>query len=254
MPSLERTGAGPRPGDGPDDPIASAPMADLLEYFAYETDGPVATITFNRPERRNGINGTMLAELHDLLHRARHDRELRALILTGTGNSFCAGAEPAAVAERSKAKVTSGGAGGPREIGRVFDTLAHLDLMTIGALNGHAVGGGWSLALAVDYAVAVPEAEFWVPEVDLGVPFRGLPAIAIASRMGPWLAKEATILCRRFSAQELCDLRVINRVVPAAELMDVARAVAAEFASKVPRAASATKRDVNAVFFGTKHY
>ena len=81
------------------------------------------------------------------------------------------------------------------------------------AVNGHAIGGGWSLALAGDYCLAVPSAEFWVPEVDLGVPFRGLSSFALTHRMGPWLAKEAVILCRRFGAEELRQLGVINRVV-----------------------------------------
>ena len=142
----------------------------------------------------------------------------------------------------------------PRVVGRVFDTLAHLDIMTIGAINGDAVGAGWSFALAVDYAVAVPSARFWVPEVDFGVAFRGLSSFALTTRMGPWLAKEAAILCRKFSAQELCDLRVINQVVEPSQLMDVARAKAEEYASKAPKAAAGTKRDINLMVYGPRHY
>ena len=64
----------------------------------------------------------------------------------------------------------------PRLLGRAFDVLAHLDQITIGAINGYAVGGGWSFVLAFDFAIAVEGAEFWVPEVDLDVPYRGAPA------------------------------------------------------------------------------
>jgi enoyl-CoA hydratase/carnithine racemase len=223
-------------------------------HFLLETDGPVTTLTFNRPERRNGLNAAVLAELESLLGRIRDDRRTRALVLTGAGTVFCAGAEPASVSERAGRGDLSGGASGPRVIGRVFDLLAHLEVMTVAAVNGHAIGGGWSLALAADHCIAVPGAEFWVPEVDLGVPFRGLPSFALTQRMGPWLAKEATILCRRFGAEELRQLGVVNRVVPAGQLMDEARAVAARFAAQPAKAANATKRDVNAVVYGVRHY
>ena len=144
--------------------------------------------------------------------------------------------------------------GGPRMIGRIFDQLAHLETMTVVAVNGHAIGGGWSLALAADYCLAVPGAHFWVPEVDLGVPFRGLSSFALTHRMGPWLAKEAVILCRHFTAEELLALGVINRVVEPAHLMDEAKMIADRFAAKPTKAAINTKRDVNAVIYGPRHY
>jgi enoyl-CoA hydratase len=72
--------------------------------------------------------------------------------------------------------------------------------------------------------------------------------------MGPWLAKEAVILCRRFSAEELCALGVVNRVVEPERLMDEARDVAARFAALPAKAAVNTKRDVNAVIYGPRHY
>ncbi len=122
-------------------------------------------------------------------------------------------------------------------IGRIFDQLAHLETMTVVAVNRHAVGGGWSLALAADYCLAVPAAQFWVPEVDLGVPFRGLSSFAPTHRLGPWLAKEAVILCRRFSAEVLCSLGVINRVVGPDQLLDEARTIAARFAAQPAKSA-----------------
>ncbi|MPY92722.1 MAG: hypothetical protein GEV08_06505 [Acidimicrobiia bacterium] len=232
------------------------PEPDLSSpaFFVLESDGPVTTLTFNRPERRNGLNSAVLGELEELLGRIRDDRRTRALILTGSGPAFCAGAEPAAVAERAGQGDMSGGRGGPRVIGRVFDILAHLDVMTVAAVNGHAVGGGWSLALAADYCLAVPDAEFWVPEVDLGVPFRGLPSFALTHRLGPWLTKEAVILCRRFGADELRQLGVVNQVVDPDQLMVEARRIAQKYAAQPAKAANATKRDVNAVVYGPRHY
>jgi enoyl-CoA hydratase/carnithine racemase len=225
----------------------------MPEHFLIDRDGPLTTITFNRPEKRNGLNGEVLTELEQLLFEVRDDRSTRALILTGAGSVFCAGADPTAVTSRGGGS-PSGPPANPRVIGRIFDVIAHLDVMTVGAINGHAIGGGWSFALAVDYCLAVPGARFWVPEVDLGVPFRGLSSFALAARMGPWLAKEAAILCRQFTAEELRDLRVVNRVVPPDELMSAARTIALEFAAKAPKAATGTKRDINSVVYGPRHY
>jgi enoyl-CoA hydratase/carnithine racemase len=136
----------------------------------------------------------------------------------------------------------------------VVDLLAHLDALTVGAINGYAIGGGWSLALAFDFAIAVEGAEFWVPEVDMGVPYRGVPAQLLALRMGPWAAKEATILCRHFTAEELAAMRVINRVVKARELMPAARELARTLAAKPAGAVAPSKRDINALFFGARQY
>jgi enoyl-CoA hydratase len=224
-------------------------------HFLVEVDGPVMTVTFNRPERRNGLNGAVLGELEAIVHHVRDRSDVRALILTGAGTVFCAGAEPTEVSDRAgKGDMAGNARGGPRMIGRIFDQLAHLEVMTVVAVNGHAIGGGWSIALAGDHCLAVPAAQFWVPEVDLGVPFRGLSSFALTHRMGPWLAKEAVILCRRFSADELCALGVVNRVVEPDRLMEEARAVAARFAAQPAKAAVNTKRDVNAVVYGPRHY
>jgi enoyl-CoA hydratase/carnithine racemase len=225
-----------------------------LDHFAVESDGPVMTVTFNRPEHRNGLNRVVMLELEAIIHHVRDSGQTRALILTGAGTVFCAGAEPTSVSRQAEAGDMSGSTGGPRMIGRIFDQLAHLETMTVVALNGHAIGGGWSLALAADYCLAVPGAHFWVPEVDLGVPFRGLSSFALTHRMGPWLAKEAVILCRRFTAEELLALGVINRVVEPAHLMDEAKMIADRFAAQPTKAAINTKRDVNAVIYGPRHY
>ncbi len=232
------------------------PLSDLPppEHFTLESDGAVATLTLNRPERRNGLNAAVLRELELLLRRIAEDGDTRALVITGAGTVFCAGAEPTSVTERAGRGDLSGGRGGPRVIGRIFDTLAHLDVMTVAAVNGHAVGGGWSLALAADHCLAVPTAEFWVPEVDLGVPFRGLPSFALTQRLGPWLAKEAVILCRHFGAEELHRLGVVNRVVPPDQLLAEARSVAERFAAQPAKAANVTKRDVNAAVYGPRHH
>jgi enoyl-CoA hydratase/carnithine racemase len=224
-----------------------------LEHFLLEEDGAVATLTFNRPERRNGLNAAVLRELEAALCHLRDGGAVRALILTGNGPAFCAGAEPAAVASASPSQHRQATGSGPRVIGRVFELLAHLEIFTVAAVNGAAVGGGWTLALATDHCLAVPGALFWVPEVELGAPFRGSPVFALTARMGPWLAKEAAILCRRFSAEELAALGIVNAVVPADSLLRDARAVADRFVALPRSAAVSTKRDINAHIYGPRH-
>lgn len=233
-------------------------MNSELEYLQYDCDGAIATITFNRPERRNGLDPTVMREFETLVHRVRNDTDVQVVIFTGTGNSFCAGADLAYArrpgSDQDKAKAIAAMNQVPRIIGRVFDVIVSMDAISIGAINGHAIGGGWSIALAFDHVLSVPEAEYWVPEVDLGVPFRGLANITLTERLGPALAKEACILCRHFSAEELLNLRVINEIVSADELQTRAREVAELYASKSPKAAVATKRDINSVIYGQRHY
>jgi enoyl-CoA hydratase/carnithine racemase len=225
--------------------------------FIFEKNGPITTITFSRPERRNCLNEEVIFDFENLLHSVRDDRETRALIVTGTGTAFCSGADLSVLKNaenREQQPVFSKQAGKrmPRLIGRVFDVLANLDLVTIGAINGYAVGGGWSWALAFDFCLAVETAEFWVPEVDMQVPYRGAPAKVLAARLGPWRAKEAILMCRHYKAAELLALGVINRIVKPEELMPAAQELARTMASKPAEAIANSKRDINAVFFGQR--
>ncbi len=225
--------------------------------FIFEKQGPITTITFSRPERRNCLNEEVIFDFEKLLHIVRDDRETRALIVTGTGAAFCSGADVSALKaseDREQQRVFSKQAGKrmPRLIGRVFDVLANLDAVTIGAINGYAVGGGWSFALAFDFCLAVEGAEFWVPEVDMGVPYRGAPAKVLAARLGPWRAKEAILMCRHYKAAELLALGVINQVVKPNELMPAAQELARTMVAKPAEAIANSKRDINAMFFGQR--
>jgi len=231
----------------------------MLENFLFEHDGPVATITFNRPERRNCMNREVMREFEDLIHQVRDGRETRVLIVTGTGAAFSAGADLSAAKGVSDPKeqqrlFAARNKGLPRIIGRVFDTVMRLDCMTVGAINGFAVGGGWALAAAFDFVVAAENAQFWVPEVELAVPFGRGPAGVMAARMGPWRAKEAMIMCRHYSARELFDMGMVNKVVKPAELMPAAQELAQALLKMPAKAATATKHIVDKLFVGPRLY
>jgi enoyl-CoA hydratase/carnithine racemase len=229
----------------------------MADNFIVEHDGPITTITFNRPEKRNCLDESVILDFEEHLHDVRDDRSCRVLIVTGKGTAFCAGADQSMFkassnvddAERRR-RMGEFGKRWPRLIGRTFDVLAHLDQITIGAINGYAVGGGWSFVLAFDFAIAVEGAEFWVPEVDLDVPYRGAPAAVLAARLGPWRAKEAILLCRHYKAEELLPMGALNRVVKRDELMPAARDLAKTMAAKPREALASSKRDINEVFFG----
>ena len=110
------------------------------------------------------------------------------------------------------------------------------------------------MRLAFDFAISVEGAEFWVPEVDLDVPFRGAPANVLAAALGPWRAKEAILMCRHYRAEELLAMGVLNRVVKTEDLMPAALELAKTMAAKSPEAIAASKRGINAVFFGQRQF
>jgi enoyl-CoA hydratase len=227
----------------------------MPDHFILEKEGRIATLTFNRPEKRNPLNEEIVLEFESLLHQIRDDKDIRVLIFTGTGNTFSAGADLSQVkgvtdpAERQRIFAPLGKRR-VRLIGRVLHTLVNLEQVTIAAINGYAAGGGWSLALGCDLRVAAEEAEFWFPEVDLGVPLSPASTSLLAAHVGPALAKEIIITCRRFKAAELLPLGILNRVVKKADLMPTVRELAQGLANKNPTAVMVSKATVNALALG----
>jgi enoyl-CoA hydratase/carnithine racemase len=232
----------------------------MSENFLIETDGPITTITFNRPERRNCMTRDVMLEFEQLvLHVRDGGSATRVLIVTGTGAAFSAGADTSGakgIADpREQIKIFGErNKGLPRIIGRVFDTILRLDALTIGAVNGFAVGGGWALAAAMDFVIASETAEFWVPEVELGVPFSGGPAEVIARRVGPWRAKEIMIVCRHYMARELFEMGMVNKVVKPADLMTATQEFAQTLLNLPRKAATATKHVIDGVSASPRLY
>lgn len=224
----------------------------MPEHFVLEKEGRIATLTFNRPEKRNPLNEEIVLEFESLLHQIRDDKDIRVLIFTGSGNTFSAGADLSQMkgitdpAERQRIFAPLGKRR-VRLIARALHTLVNLEQVTIAAINGYAAGGGWSLALGCDLRIAVEEAEFWFPEVDLGVPLSPASTSLLAAHVGPALAKEIIITCRRFKAAELLPLGILNRIVKKADLMPAARALAQSIAQKNPTAVMASKATINAL-------
>jgi enoyl-CoA hydratase/carnithine racemase len=114
-------------------------------------------------------------------------------------------------------------------------------------INGHAVGGGWGLTLACDFRIAAAEAEFWIPEVDLGVPLGVASTTRFVRMVGPARAKEIIMECRRYTAAEAQALGLLTRVVPRAELDKAVRAFAERLLAKPFRPLTEMKARINAI-------
>jgi enoyl-CoA hydratase/carnithine racemase len=167
----------------------------MYQNFLVDRDDKIALVTLNRPEKRNPINEEMLSEFEQIVMSLRDDASSRAVILTGTGNSVCAGADLSMVkgvtdpAERQRLFALARNHR-VRLIGRTFPLFENLEQVSIAAINGYAIGGGWGLALACDFRLAVPGAQFWLPEVDLGVPLGVGTTSRLVSMVGIARAKE----------------------------------------------------------------
>ena len=205
-------------------------------------DGPLATITLNRPDKLNAINAELMSALGDaVLGLDRDAPEVRACILTGAGDkAFAAGADIAAMSELSSADARKFA-----ELGhRVGAAIEQARFPVIGAVNGFALGGGCELALTCDFLYASDKAKFGQPEVNLGV----MPGFGgtqrLARRVGISRARELCFTGDVIDANEALRIGLVNAVVPHAELMTKARETATKIASKGPLAVAQCKRTI----------
>jgi enoyl-CoA hydratase len=225
----------------------------MSNYFKLAKEDGVALLTFDRNEKRNPFNEESIGELEANLLALRDDRATHVLVITGAGNTFSAGADLTLMkgvtdtAERQRifASVVPERR---RLVRRTLALLQNLELVTISAINGFAVGGGWFLALACDLRIAVEGAEFWMPEVDLGQPGPRGPEQWLTAHVGAARAKEITLTCRHFKAEELYQWGLLNRVVKKAELMPVAMELARSLATKNRHALVQAKAQINGFF------
>ena len=224
----------------------------MYKNFSIERHDQVVVVTLNRPEKRNPINEEMLTEFEQIVLSLRDDASSRAVILTGTGNSFCAGADLSIVkgvtdpAERQRVFAQARNRRA-RLIGRTFSLFENLEQVSIAAINGYAIGGGWGLALACDFRVAVPGAQFWMPEVDLGVPLGIGSTSRLVSMFGAARAKEIILTCDHYAAEDLFAWGGINRLVTPDKLLEAAQELARRLIAKPPRAIAGSKLWVNAI-------
>src|SRR5262249_40642092 len=130
---------------------------------------------------------------------------------------------------------------------RVNTMLESLEQITVCVVNGHAVGGGWGLTLACDFRIAAAEAQFWIPEVDLGVPLGVGSTTRFVRLVGPARAKEIIMECRRYSAAEAYAMGLVTRVVPGDTLGEAVQEFAAKLLAKPFRPLAEMKARINTI-------
>jgi enoyl-CoA hydratase len=201
------------------------------ENLLVERSGAALIVTINRPSKLNALNAQTLAELGQVLDAAAADDGVRALVLTGAGEkAFVAGAD---IEELSKQTPVTG-----REHARrgqaLFDRLERFGKPVVAAVNGFALGGGCELAMACTLRLAADTAKFGQPEINLGL----IPGYAGSQRLprlvGRGRALELLLTGNPINADEAFRIGLVNRVVPAAQLLTEAKSLAELLASKAP--------------------
>jgi methylglutaconyl-CoA hydratase len=202
-------------------------------------DSRIATITLNRPEKRNAVSIELIGDLTRALEEVSNSAAL-VLILTGAGKAFCSGKDlddlramigqtPEQILEDSR--TTAG----------LFRSLYEFPKPTIAAVNGAAIAGGTGLALLCDFTLAVPDAKFGYTEVRIGF----VPAIVstfLLRQVGEKIARDLLLAGRIFDAAEALNMGLINEIVPPEKLLARARELAAQLAENSPLSLSYTKR------------
>jgi enoyl-CoA hydratase len=222
------------------------------ETFIVERAGPLAKVYFNRPDKLNPINEKLLREMLGVARELQEDEESRVVILTGIGRAFSAGADismlSASAGPESQSRQTDSARLRMAKTGwRVMEEWEGLSQVTIAAVQGFAIGGGLSLAMACDFRITAAGARIWIPEVGLGVPYTWGSVTRLANLVGMAKAKEMIMTCDEVSAEQALAIGLVHRVVAPNQLDAAAEALAKKLLAKPPMALRRTKDFFNAL-------
>ena len=215
-----------------------------FENILTEKDGGIAVITINRPTKLNALNRATIVELNEAFKAFDIDREVRAIIVTGTGEkAFVAGAD---IAEFADFNVEEGQKLAALGQELLFDLVQNLSTPVIAAVNGFALGGGLELAMAAHFRIASDNAKMGLPEVSLGV----IPGYGGTQRLpqlvGKGRAMEMIMTAGMINAEEAKAYGLVNHVVPQAELLDFCKGIAAKIMKNSPVAIGKAIKAINA--------
>src|SRR5215218_7869862 len=213
---------------------ASHPAERTMDYelLTFQVADRIATITANRPDKLNALNDALMRELGLAIEEARRRHDVGAVLLTGAGRAFVAGAD---IAELADQRAVEGKARAQRGQ-RVFRRFETSPKPTLAAVNGFALGGGCELAMACHMRIASDAAKFGQPEVKLGI----VPGYGGSQRLprivGKGRALQLLLTGEMIDAAEAYRIGLVNRVVPVGELLDAARAMLATILAQGPLA------------------
>ncbi len=208
-----------------------------------EIRAQTAVLTLNRPDKRNALNARLRVELREQLERIEASRHIRAVVVTGAGEAFAAGADIAAMQSYTPADAQAAAEEGCA----LFAFMEEMRVPIIAAVNGWALGGGCELALACDMRICAPEARFGQPELRLGL----IPAYGALFRLprlvGPAKAKEMVYTGRLLDARESLEAGLVSEIIPRDHLLQRAFELA-DAVSPAALAVSAAKTILNRAF------
>ena len=213
--------------------------------LTYSKDNAVAKVFFNRPEIHNAFNATVITEMLDVFEKIGADRSIRVVVLSGTGKSFCAGADlnwmRGVISQSFEQNLAEANA-----LARLFYTIYTLRQPVIARVNGAAIGGGTGFVAVCDFAIAAESAKFSFSEVKIGV----VPACIgpyVVKKIGAGRARELFITGERMDAKRAHEVDLVNRVVPDEELDSAVNEYLHAILSSGPEAVAMAKKLVSAV-------
>jgi enoyl-CoA hydratase/carnithine racemase len=224
----------------------------------YEVEGPAAIVTLNRPERLNAFTGTMMQELVQAFDMADGDDAVRAVIVTGAGRGFCAGADLGAGGDtfnyEARGTASAEPEGAPRDGGgiavlRIFDSTKPV----IGAINGSAVGVGLTMTLPMDVRFLADNAKLGFVFAGRGIAPDGAASWFLPRIVGISQALEWVLTARVFTAQEALDAGLVKQVLPADQVLDAAKALAKEIAEGAAPVSAVVSRGLLWRMLGADH-
>lgn len=209
----------------------------MYQTIRYEKKENIGIITINRPEALNALNSTVISELEQVITEVEKDESLGCMILTGEGRSFVAGAD---IGEQYPMDVAAGRKWGQRG-SAIFRRIEKLEIPTIAAVNGFALGGGCEIAMSCDIILASEKAKFGQPEVGLGITPGFSGTQRLPRRVGVAKAKELIFSGKMIKADEAKEIGLVNAVYAPEELMDGAIEMAKSFTVNAPIAVKYAK-------------
>jgi enoyl-CoA hydratase len=212
------------------------------KFVYFELRGKIAVVTFNNPEKRNPLNSETWDQFYRILKEIESDETVRAVVITGSGEAFVAGADISRLSKRTRVDALEGS----REGNEILRFLEELDRPVIAAINGWALGGGCELALACDIRIASEHAKIGQTEVRIGIMPGYGGNIRLSRLIGTGRAKEMIFTGKIVDAWEAERIGLVNRVVPHERLMDETIELA-ETLSKGPASIRLAKKAINHV-------
>jgi enoyl-CoA hydratase len=208
------------------------------QYILVEREEPIATAIINRPDKLNALNWDLVTELADELEKLDADDAIHCIVLTGAGDrAFAAGADIAEMSDATTMRMATGPFESWNRIRRIHKPI-------IAAVGGFALGGGNELAMHADIIIASEKARFGQPEILLGIMPGAGGTQRLTRTIGKYKAMEMCLTGDTFTAQQMLDAGLLNKVVPEGQHLEEAKTMARKIAARAPLAARLNKEAI----------